>query len=73
MFWKGTFAIGENDPFFVTFSSVPFAHRGLESGDSAKKFYLLFVALGNTIIEKTREYFREYSKATTRSELVSGH
>lgn len=73
MFWKVTFAIEENNPLFVIFLSVTFGHRNLEPADSPMKFYLLFLPPGNTITEKTKEYFLEYSEATLRSELVSSN
>ena len=56
LFCKGTFVTVENDLFSEISSSVPFTPRSLASGDSSRKFFLLFLSQGNTIPENTKVY-----------------
>ena len=52
--------IGENKVFFGICSSVSFAPISLVSTDSHKKFFLLFVLIGNTIPGNTMIYCLKY-------------
>ena len=60
LFCKATFLIGKDNIFFGMCSSVNFAPRSLASADSPKKFFLLFLALGNAILGNTKVYCLEY-------------
>ena len=56
-FCKGTFALVQNNLFFGMCFSVPFLPRSLVSARFSRKFYLLFLPLGNNILEKVKEEF----------------
>ena len=57
LFCKGTFVIVQNNLFFGMCFSVPFLPRSLVSARFSRKFYLLFLPLGNIIPEKVKEDF----------------
>ena len=57
LFCKGTIVTVQKNLFFGMYFLVPFVPRSLVTASFSRKFYLLFLPLGNIVTEKVKEVF----------------
>ena len=57
LFCMGTIVRVQKNLFFGMYFLVPFVPRSLVTASFSRKFYLLFLPLGNIVTEKVKEVF----------------